>query len=171
VKFKVGDRVRILDGSKKIGEWVKVITSPYSGEDKKIPYIVQCVGMSKGGKKLAILNGVGAHNKQTLGFEVSDYIVLENYQPPKEKEKPKPYNGKVVCISDVDSYISGFTKGKVYKVKNGKIRTDEKWTFPDGEKRLSSFEELEEYFKGKSERKTCDVHYSGETIKFLEVVE
>ena len=38
-----------------------------------------------------------------------------------EPEKPKYYSGKVVCI---DARTDEFTKGRIYEVKNGRMKTD-----------------------------------------------
>lgn len=61
----------------------------------------------------------------------------------KEKEEkasmPKYYTGKIVCISD-NKY---FTKGKLYKVENGAIYSDEGVKFV----RFESLDQLNDYFK------------------------
>lgn len=48
----------------------------------------------------------------------NEYLVLDGYKP--EPEKPKYYNGKVVCVKG-DEY---HTKGKVYEVVDGELPSD-----------------------------------------------
>lgn len=226
--------VREVKRKAKVGEWVKVLHTSYFGEINKTPYITQCVEIMRNGDKIARLKDVGKNNKEILGFCENEYVVLENYQPPKEEEKepvfekgkryifdkdtyiarngferfwskacygmevkveseilgyvgryrihpswcieiteetPKLYNGKVVCVSE-DGL--GFSKGKIYNVRNGEIKRDDNETFPMSSK-IKSFEDLEEYFKGKSERneekRGWGNYYDPCTIKFIEVVE
>lgn len=46
-----------------------------------------------------------------------------NYKPKKpEPEMPKPYSGKIVCVSGKEGV---FTKGKVYTVKDGTLLSDD----------------------------------------------
>ena len=59
-----------------------------------------------------------------------EYVVLENYKPqdkPRE-EKPKYYNGKVVCVDNAENACR-YTVGKIYTFKDGKmIDSDDKTT-------------------------------------------
>lgn len=48
-------------------------------------------------------------------------------QKEPEPEMPKPYSGKIVCISGKEGV---FTKGKVYTVKNGTLLSDDGFKHP-----------------------------------------
>lgn len=62
-----------------------------------------------------------------------------------EPEKPKYYNGKVVCISS--DVPSDFTVGKVYKIKDGKFTDNFGYTRPSTSNRITCIEDLNnEYF-------------------------
>lgn len=51
-------------------------------------------------------------------IDLDEYVVLENYKPHKkpQEEKPKYYNGKVVCVKSKDLFL---TVGKIYVFKDG----------------------------------------------------
>lgn len=60
----------------------------------------------------------------------------------RERDTKKFYNGKVVCVSNEVPYklrCSGFTIGRIYEVKNGRVTSDEDWTCCN---RYNSVEEL-----------------------------
>lgn len=54
-------------------------------------------------------------------FNIGARLAFERLTNP-EPEKPKYYNGKVVCI---DSKTSSFTKGKIYVVTNGNLNSND----------------------------------------------
>lgn len=62
-----------------------------------------------------------------------------------EPEKPKYYNGKVVCISSTNT--ESFTVGKVYEIKDGKFTDNEGRIRPITSDRITCIEDLNnEYF-------------------------
>ena len=69
-------------------------------------------------------------------FNTGAKLAFKRLINPKP-EKPKYYNGKVVCVSPVSSL---FTKGKVYEIKDGVGKDDEGDTMTF--KPVKSFEEF-----------------------------
>ena len=135
--------VREVKRPAKVGEWVKVTLEnlgrdygPYSKGD-----VFRVVKDSYGDGVLA-QSDKPFHTKRytECGENVtqlldSEYVVLEGYTP--EPEKPKYYNGKVVCV---DASL-GFTPGKVYAFKDG-MTVDDDGDVRPGDWRL---EKLEDY--------------------------
>lgn len=81
-----------------------------------------------------------------IKFETSTYYLgflktlIDYASKPLEPEKPKYYSGKVVCI---DARTNEFTKGKIYEVKNGRMKTDHPSIVePQGFSPYSSFADL-----------------------------
>lgn len=107
-KFKIGDRVRILDGSKingYCGGWV----------DNMNKYISEIV----------TIDSVSPYMDFPIAYYLEEYPYkwdergLELVKP--ELEKPKYYTGKVVCVSPFSPF---YTKGKVYEIKDGVGKND-----------------------------------------------
>ena len=84
----------------KVGEYIKITDSIFTG------------GRYKNGDVLKVkyLNEEDFYVKESVCVEefklpilTSEYVVLENYKPQEEskEEKPKYYNGKVVCVGTV----------------------------------------------------------------------
>lgn len=67
-------------------------------------------------------------DKHYLFFNTSEEYIgfvkaIINYMPKKpEPEKPKPFSGKIVCVSGKEGV---FTRGKVYTVENGVLQSDD----------------------------------------------
>lgn len=65
-----------------------------------------------------------------FSFEAGAKIAFERLFDGEEKEEPKFFNGKVVCVSE---YI-GFTVGKIYEFVDGQCLDDQKTLRPTGSK-------------------------------------
>ena len=61
-----------------------------------------------------------------FSFETGAKIAFERLFDSEEKEEPKYFNGKAVCM---DKYI-GFTVGKIYEFANGQCLDDQKTLRP-----------------------------------------
>lgn len=61
-----------------------------------------------------------------FSFETGAKIAFERLFDSEEKEEPKHFNGKVVCV---DEYL-GFTVGKIYEFVNGQCFDDQKMLRP-----------------------------------------
>lgn len=157
-KFKVGDKVRILDGSKiknyiggwtggmkrHIGEIVTIrsvfqhspICNSYYLEEHSFSWDERGLELVKPEKIIIYRNDAEVVAKNTatgktgvakctpadeFDFNVGAKLAFERLINP-EPEKPKYYNGKVVCI---DSKTSRFTKGKIYVVTNGNLNSND----------------------------------------------
>lgn len=57
------------------------------------------------------------------GAEIAFDRLLEKEVKPETPEKPKPYNGKVVCVNPRQN--SFYTKGKIYQIINGVLHSDD----------------------------------------------
>ena len=65
-----------------------------------------------------------------FSFETGAKIAFERLFDSEEKEEPKYFNGKAVCM---DEYI-GFTVGKIYEFVNGQCLDDQKTLRPTCDK-------------------------------------
>lgn len=158
-KFKVGDKVRILDGSKfedYCGGWIddmkrhigKIATIKsfysYCNAQKQKGYCLEefnygwderGLELVKPEKIIIYRNGseVIAKNTATgktgvarcnpadeFDFETGAKLAFDRLTAPEPK-KPKYYNGKVICIDDRGL---ANTKGKIYKVLDGRLEFD-----------------------------------------------
>lgn len=72
--------------------------------------------------------------------EGDTYVTDNDIKPYVEPEKPKYYNGKVVCINSGGS--SCFTEGKVYEIKNGKFEDNFGVICPTTSNRITCVEDL-----------------------------
>ena len=73
----------------------------------------------------------------TFNFDVGAKLAMERLL----EEKPKLYNGKVVCIEA--SHRTGFTKGKIYRFTEGFTLDDNNEVRPATRIPIESFEDLE----------------------------
>ena len=73
-----------------------------------------------------------------FNFEVGAKLAMERLM---KEDKPKLYNGKVVCVDP--NGISGYTKGRIYQFKDGTTCTDECVPIFYGKHKLRNFEELQ----------------------------
>ena len=156
-KFKVGDKVRILDGSKiekYCGGWACSMKD-YIGKTATIKSVESYInyptgyrleeygfkwderGLKLESEKIIIYrNGleVIAKNAATgktgiakcnpadeFDFNTGAKLAFERLTAP-EPEKPKYYTGRVVCI---DGSGPSNTKGKIYKVLDGRLEFDD----------------------------------------------
>lgn len=62
----------------------------------------------------------------TFNFETEAKIAFERLLDSKEKEEPKHFNGKVVCVNK----YGGFTIGKIYEFVDGQCLDDRKKVRP-----------------------------------------
>ena len=72
-----------------------------------------------------------------FNFDVGAKLAMERLL----EEKPKLYNGKVVCI-EVSDYNRGFTKGKIYRFAEGFMLDDDNEVRPATGIPIKSFEDL-----------------------------
>lgn len=97
-------------------------------------------------------------NERNKYASLNEYVVLENYKPHKkpQEEKPKYYNGKVVCVKSKNLFL---TVGKIYVFKDGLSKWDNGKLLPqsDDRKPFESFEDLQSWIASDS--------------KFIELVE
>ena len=57
-----------------------------------------------------------------FSFETGAKIAFERLFDSEEKEEPKYFNGKVVCVNE---QYAGFTRGKIYKFVDGRCLDDQ----------------------------------------------
>jgi hypothetical protein len=82
--------------------------------------------------------------EDTFDFETGARIAFDRLVGEKPvEEKPKYYNGKVVCVESICRYL--LTKGKIYSIIDGEF------TFDEGCKvyEIKSFEDLSDRFESK----------------------
>lgn len=171
-KFKIGDRVRVLNGSainNYTGGWFPNMEQ-FVGKVYKIRDCVrrcQTFGYKlKGTPEIKIFderglelvtpekiiiyrNGSEVIAKNTLtgktgvakcnpadefDFEIGAKLAFDRLVE-SEPEKPKYYTGRVVCVHSVNSV---FTKGKIYKVSDGRLYSNDSFTYS----RFSSVESI-----------------------------
>ena len=113
-----------------------------------------------------------AHYKDNYGkfLYASEYVVLENYDPPVEKQKTydtEYYNGKFVVLNNVDSSLRA---GQLYDVINGRFDIDSgKYPTTDP---IIDFADLQDYLKGiKYTSLVRKRHFTSETIEIAEIKE
>lgn len=77
----------------------------------------------------------------TFNFDVGAKLAMERLMA---EDKPKLYNGKVVCIdaSYYSSKCTGFTKGKIYRFAEGFMLDDDNEVRPASGIPVKSFEDL-----------------------------
>ena len=79
----------------------------------------------------------------TFDFDVGAKLAMERLL----EEKPKLYNGRVVCVSS-GLYSLGYTKGKIYHFKNGYTVDDDGTTRPTCCIPIEDFEGLKRKYPG-----------------------
>ena len=119
--FGKDNEVKEVKRQAKVGEYVKIVCAD------------ECHHEYENGDILKIIEPYShdSHCIARYGFGIGyflfgrEYVVLENYKPQEEpkEEKPKYYNGKVVCVESAFSFA---TVGKIYEFKDGLV------TFDDG---------------------------------------
>lgn len=75
-----------------------------------------------------------------FSFETGAKIAFERLFDSKEKEEPKHFNGKAVCVKE----YSGFTVGKIYEFVDGQCYDDDYALRPIGSK-LEDFSRWNEF--------------------------
>lgn len=80
----------------------------------------------------------------TFNFDVGAKLAMERLM---KEDKPKLYNGKVVCVSS-GIYSMGYTKGKIYQFENGSVVDDDGTTRPILCEPIACFEDLEKKYPG-----------------------
>ena len=81
----------------------------------------------------------------TFNFDVGAKLAMERLMA---EDKPKLYNGKVVCI-ELSNYSIGFTKGKIYRFAEGFTLDDDNEVRPATCIPIESFEDLERKHPGR----------------------
>ena len=82
------------------------------------------------GKKVVKTATAKCSPDDTFNFETGATIAFDRLFEKHEKEEPKHFNGKVVCV---DEYI-GFTVGKIYEFVDGQCLDDQKTLRPTCDK-------------------------------------
>lgn len=82
------------------------------------------------GKKVIKTATAKCSHDDKFSFETGAKIAFERLFDSEEKEEPKYFNGKVVCVNE---YI-GFTVGKIYEFVDGQCLDDQKTLRPTGSK-------------------------------------
>ena len=95
------------------------------------------------GKKLVKEAKAVCSKDDTFNFDVGAKLAMERLL----EEKPKFYNGKVVCVSS-DIYSVGYTKGKIYQFENGRVVDDDGTTRPILCEPITCSEDLEKKYPG-----------------------
>ena len=74
---------------------------------------------------------IKCHPDDRFDFEVGARIAFDRLVGCKkeEPEKPKYYNGKVVCVDTTDT-TCGYVLGKIYEIKDGYLYVDGRRFFP-----------------------------------------
>lgn len=81
----------------------------------------------------------------TFNFDVGAKLAMERLMA---KDKPKLYNGKVVCVSS-NSFALGYTKGKIYQFRNGRTLDDDGTTRPSKmTDAIEDFKDIERRYPG-----------------------
>lgn len=116
-KAKEGDYIRLTCKSfdfTEVGDILKV--------HRRTTYVVKVLNKDhpRGGRSDFDAN-------HEWNYAEHEYEVVEHVKKPYEKETPKGYNGKVVCIK---TKYSWWTVGKVYEVKDGIITHDDGGQYP-----------------------------------------
>lgn len=179
-KFKIGDRVKILDGSKiKIALMFDERGLKMANEERKI--VITTDGTTTraklyDGHKLIRESKAICSKDDTFDFEAGAKIAFEKLTAkpaePKYKKALKPLNTKIFVI---DGH-SDFKSGHIYEIKDGKICCDG-WEYPVFGGNLYNMDDVHKYFNGKDDIKINSVGepiggYSIEKqIKVMEVKE
>ena len=139
MKYKVGDEVRI------VSEWGKGCCQNSSGKMDKWCWTENWIaGLARENKIVIISDGEKTlarlydGNKviktatakcspdDKFSFETGAKIAFERLFDSEEKEEPKYFNGKAVCVYGE----LGFTAGKIYEFVNGQCLDDQKTLRP-----------------------------------------
>lgn len=90
------------------------------------------------GKKIVKEAKAVCSKDDTFNFDVGAKLAMERLMA---EDKPKLYNGKVVCI-EVPNQQRGFTKGKIYRFAEGFVLDDDNEARPATGIPVKSFEDL-----------------------------
>ncbi len=114
------------------GKRYKASVKAYRNNPKSIWYKsddVPIFMMESDGKEVNMING----NLATVG----EYVISVNWceeiqepEKPAEPEKPKYYNGKMVCVEN--GGFNWWTVGKIYEYKDGIVTADDGDKYPKG---------------------------------------
>lgn len=125
--------------------WTDEMLEPVS--DEKIVITsdgVTTIARKYDGKKIVKEAKAVCSKDDTFNFDVGAKLAMERLMA---EDKPKLYNGKVVCVSS-GLYSVGYTKGKIYQFKNGYTVDDDGTTRPTCCIPIESFEGLERKYPG-----------------------
>lgn len=139
MKYKVGDKVRI------VSKWGKGCCQNSSGKMDKWCWTENWIaGLARENKIVITTDGTETlarlydGNKviktatakcspaDKFSFETGAKIAFERLFDSEEKEEPKYFNGKAVCVRGE----LGFTAGKIYEFVNGQCLDDQKTLRP-----------------------------------------
>lgn len=166
-KFKIGDRVKILDGSKinrYAGGWCSAGMNKYCGS---ISTVIERGTTADGtttraklydGHKLIRESKAICSKDDTFDFEAGAKIAFERLTAktaePKPKKELKLLNTKIFVI---DGY-NEFKSGCIYEIKDGQAILGDGWKYPVCG-RFYSMDDVHKYFNGKSDSKYNSAGY------------
>ena len=90
------------------------------------------------GKKLIKEAKAVCSKDDTFNFDVGAKLAIERLM---KEDKPKLYNGKVVCVDP--NGIRSYTKGRIYQFKDGTTCTDEGVPIFHSKHKIRNFKELQ----------------------------
>ena len=136
MKYKVGDEVRIVsemvedaEDNEKCGWcWTENWIAGLARENK---IVITSDGektlarLYDGNKIIKTATAKCSHDDK-FSFETGAKIAFERLFDSEEKEEPKYFNGKAVCVHGE----LGFTAGKIYEFVNGRCLDDQKTLRP-----------------------------------------
>lgn len=97
------------------------------------------------GKKIVKEAKAVCSKDDTFDFNVGVKLAMERLM---KEDKPKLYNGKVVCVSS-NSFALGYTKGKIYQFRNGRTLDDDGTTRPSKmTDAIEDFKDIERRYPG-----------------------
>ena len=136
MKYKVGDEVRIVsemvedaEDNEKYGWcWTENWIAGLARENKIIITTdgTETLARLYGGNKVIKTATAKCSPDDEFDFETGATIAFERLFDKHEKEEPKYFNGKVVCVYGE----LGFTAGKIYEFVNGQCLDDQKTLRP-----------------------------------------
>jgi hypothetical protein len=128
---------RVVDRRAKVGDYIRIKGTPFpfnrDGEILKVDRV---------GYNIVSVYGRN-HKRNTGGANTlwNYWIKTECEVVEPVEEKPKYYNGKVVCVEKSAHYMA-YTVGKVYEFKDGRVKIDNGNIIPAvGKKAVSSVDE------------------------------
>lgn len=139
VENKPVDKWRVVNRPAKVGDYIRLKENSYSFAKKG-----DIMQVAKAGKDWCDVRNedhptpyIRESRDFLWRYLGEEYEVVEPIDTPEEK--PKYYNGKVVCV-EKDGDLFAYTVGKVYEFKNGRVEIDNHICYPY-DKRITTLDE------------------------------